>query len=247
MWLFKSKKATPLKELIVPGYVDIHSHVLPGIDDGSDSVETSNQLLQAIKDIGFETVITTPHTLPGVWDNTTESILNAYNTLKTESPELTEMVTLRTASEYFLDTAFTEKLTEKDSLLTLKDNYLLVEMSYLNPPIALREILFEIQIKGFVPVLAHPERYLFYHNDKAQYDQLKGAGCLFQLNLLSAIGYYGKYVAEVAEYLLKNDFIDYTGSDIHHMRHVKSFQSDIKIKSVDKLQKAMEANSFFKP
>lgn len=243
---FNFKKKATLRELMVKGYTDIHNHTLPGIDDGSKSVENTAELLTAMGEIGFENIIATPHTLPGVWNNTQETIMAAYNTCLSELPELSNRFTLRAASEYLLDSSFSDKLANKDNLLTLKDNYLLVELSYLNPPIALMDIIFEIQMNGFVPVLAHPERYLYYHNDKEQYKALKQAGCLFQINLLSAVGYYGRHIADIADYLIKNDFIDYSGSDIHHIRHIRAFDQKVIIKSIDKFQVAMERNFFFK-
>ncbi|GLB51564.1 capsular polysaccharide biosynthesis protein [Neptunitalea chrysea] len=239
------KKKPILKELVSSGYVDIHSHVLPGIDDGSKDVETSEVLLNEMGNIGFSKVITTPHTLPGVWDNSRGDIENAFTELNSVKGALCSKYELRVASEYFLDNVFLTKILDKGNLLTLKDNYLLVELSYLNPPIGLKDIIFAVQMGGYQPVLAHPERYLYYHRDKGMYDELKAAGCMFQLNLLSSVGYYGKGVSEIADYLLESDMIDYTGSDIHHIRHVKSFGSKVVIKSIKPLQEAMERNSFF--
>ncbi|GLB48674.1 tyrosine-protein phosphatase [Neptunitalea lumnitzerae] len=243
--LFGFKKKYLLKDVLLDNYVDIHSHILPGIDDGADSVETSEDLLKSMRSLGFSRIITTPHTLPNVWDNTTESITGAYTKLIKEKQDLTSQVQLKVASEYFLDNEFLEKTLEQNNLLTLKDNYLLVELSYLNPPIALNEILFAIQMKGYQPVLAHPERYLYYHNTKDTYEALKNAGCLFQLNLLSVVGYYGKGVMETADYLLKNGFIDFTGSDIHHKRHIAAFDRKVMIKSIEALKVAMSKNQFF--
>ncbi|SFU57346.1 Tyrosine-protein phosphatase YwqE [Pustulibacterium marinum] len=242
---FSFGKKPILKELIPSGYIDIHSHVLPGIDDGSDSVETSEELLNGMKELGFSKIIGTPHTLPNVWENTSETILKAYDLLKNTKQDLAVSVQLKASSEYFLDSNFLEKTLEANDIIPLKDKYILVELSYMNPPINLREILYAIQLKGYKPVMAHPERYLYYHNDFSQYEMLKEAGCLLQMNMLSGIGYYGRSVAEAADKLLKNQMIDFTGSDIHHMRHVKSFKSKLMIKSHKQLQKAMESNALF--
>ena len=119
-------------------------------------------------------------------------------------------------------------------------------MSYLNPPLALKEIIFEIQLKGYQPLLAHPERYLFYHQNTKMYQTLKDLEVKFQLNLLSAVGYYGDKVAKAADFLLKENLIDFVGSDVHHMKHVNAFENKIIIKSEKQLKTAIDRNSFFK-
>lgn len=240
--IFKSKPI--LKELIPTNYVDIHSHILYGIDDGAQNINDSQFILTEMKKLGFKKAITTPHTIKNVWNNTKTDIETSYLNLKQELPEETEYLKLKVASEYFMDENFLE-LFKSELLLTLKENYVLVEMSYLNPPIQLFEILFELQLIGYKPVLAHPERYNFYHNNFTVYEQLKKAGCYFQMNLLSSVGYYGKEVAKAADKLLKNDFIDFVGSDIHHKNHIKSFENKVIIKSVEEFKKAINSNTFF--
>ena len=123
---------------------------------------------------------------------------------------------------------------------------MLVEMSYLNPPLALLDIIFELKLKGYQPILAHPERYFFYHQNQKMYKTLKELDVLFQLNLLSVVGYYGSSVAIIADRLLKENLIDFVGSDVHHMQHVNSFQNKIIIKSEKKLIEAIERNSILK-
>ena len=113
------------------------------------------------------------------------------------------------------------KLLEKDDILTLKEKYVLVEMSFFSAPINLYEIIFEIQLKGYKPVLAHPERYIFYHNDFNHFYKLKKAGCLFQLNLLSLTEQYGKSVQKASNKLLKEGLYDFVGTDTHHHHHLE--------------------------
>lgn len=241
--LFKSKPK--LAELIPSGYVDIHSHILPGIDDGAQKIKDSKFLLESMIDFGFSKVITTPHTMKNVWDNTTSSIGDAYNLVHSELPELSKQVSLQFASEYFLDENLI-RLAQQEKLLSLKDNFILIEMSYLNAPIQLYDFLFELQLKGYHLVLAHPERYNYFHSNKKEYQKLKKAGCLFQLNLLSTVGYYGKNVAEIADYLLKENLYDFVGSDIHHKNHVAAFQNKVMIKNYQILEETMPKNVFFK-
>lgn len=240
---FKSKPK--LVDLIPAGFIDIHSHLLPGIDDGAKSIENTSEMLLQLKSIGFEKCITTPHSLPGVWENTKEGILTTFIQTKSELPKSTSEMLHITASEYMMNETFHERI-QTDELLTIKDNLVLVEMSYLNPPLALLDIIFELKLKGYQPILAHPERYFFYHQNQKMYKTLKELDVLFQLNLLSTVGYYGSSVAIIADMLLKDNFIDFVGSDVHHMRHVNSFQNKITIKSEKKLIEAIERNSILK-
>lgn len=238
------KKKQYLTDLIPTNFVDIHSHILPGIDDGAKTVEDSEFLLENMISFGFSKIITSPHTIENIWNNTPESITKALALTKEKLPILTEKVSLKAASEYILEDHFVS-LFEKKKILTIKDNFVLVEMSYINPPIQLFDYLFQMQVAGYIPLLAHPERYVFYHKDFSNYAKLKKAGCYFQMNLLSATGYYGKEVAKIADELLKKNMIDFVGSDFHHKHHVASFTNPIIIKEVDSLKKAFENNCRF--
>ncbi|VXC31108.1 Histidinol phosphatase [Flavobacterium sp. 9AF] len=240
--LFKSKPK--LYEIIPDSYVDIHSHILPGIDDGAKTIDDSEFLMKQMLSFGFKKAIATPHTMNTIWDNTSDSIKGSLSKVEKELPDESYRLQVACASEYFMDESFVNRF-EKEPLLTLKNNYVLVEMSYLNAPIQLFEILFELQLKGYQPVLAHPERYTFFHSNFSQYEKLKKAGCLFQLNLLSTVGYYGKEVSLIAEKLLTQDLINFTGSDIHHKNHILSFKDKVIIKSLEKLENAMQNNLFF--
>jgi tyrosine-protein phosphatase YwqE len=237
--LFKSKPK--LAELIPSGYVDIHSHILPGIDDGASTLEDTQFLIEEMKQLGFTKVITTPHTMNNVWDNTPETIENAITKVKSN---VTLPFEIQAASEYLLDESVIIKAKEK-TLLTLKNNFVLVELSYLNPPIQLYDFLYQLQLSGYHVVLAHPERYSYYHSNKKEYQKLKKAGCLFQLNLLSTVGYYGKDAADIANYLLKKEMYDFTGSDIHHKNHIKAFQNKLAFNNGVKITEVMKKNSFF--
>ncbi|MEW5676311.1 CpsB/CapC family capsule biosynthesis tyrosine phosphatase [Flavobacterium enshiense] len=239
-------KSKPLlKDLIPEGYTDIHSHLLFGIDDGAKVLDDTNFLMQSFLDLGFCNAITTPHTIEHVWDNTREGILEKYEEVKSLSPELTTKLKLKTASEYMMNESFF-KLFQSEPLLTLKDKHVLVELSYLSPPMNLYDMLFELQLAGYTPVLAHPERYGFFHQNFSEYKKLKKAGCLFQLNLLSSVGYYGPEVTETAEKLLKKGLIDFTGSDVHHKNHIEAFGKKVKFKDSQALVQAMKQNEFFK-
>ena len=134
---------------------------------------------------------------------------------------------------------------EKQQLLTLKEKHILVEISYLSPPLQLYDIIFELQLSGYKPIFAHPERYLFYHNNFSEYEKLKKAGCLFQLNLLSTVGYYGSNVAKIAGLLLEKGYIDFVGSDVHHQNHINAFTQKVTIKNLKPLEEVISNNLFF--
>ena len=165
---FKNK--TPLIKEFPSNYIDIHSHLLPNIDDGSKSFEESTNLIKKLYSYGIKNFVITPHIMDGVWNNTPSIINNKlYKLTEYLNNQGITSIKIRAAAEYMLDSNF-EKLLKTEKLLTIKDSYILVELSYLNPPINLKEILFEIQIAGYTPILAHPERYSFYHN---KYDEYK--------------------------------------------------------------------------
>lgn len=244
MFSFFKQKPT-LTSLIPEESIDIHSHILPGLDDGSKSIEETQLLLDHLQKIGFSRCIATPHTLPEVWENSAKGITDKFSETKSQLSESASTMLVHAASEYMINDAFLERL-HSEPLLTLKDNKVLIEMSYLNPPLALKEIIFEIQIKGYQPILAHPERYLFYHNQLKMFETLKKMEVQFQLNLLSTVGYYGSSVAKIADFLLKENHIDFVGTDVHHIRHIRAFENKIGIKSVEQLQNAIVKNNYFK-
>lgn len=244
MLFFKKKPKTTLASLIPQGYVDIHSHLLPGIDDGAKDQADSLSLVNTLRDFGFGQFITTPHVLTGVWNNTYEGIQSVEKTTQEFLKAQGINHPFKAAAEYLMDDVFLKKL-KTEPLLKLKDDWVLVEMSYLNAPLQLYDILFDLQMEGYRPILAHPERYLFYHRNTQEYDKLKKAGCKFQLNLLSVTGYYGKHVADIAEKLLNDGMIDFTGSDTHHERHTGAYQNPVLLKDTAPLEKALRANDFF--
>ena len=220
--LFFKKKEIPLNEFFPKGFVDIHSHLLPGIDDGAQDLETSIALIQKMSSYGIKNFITTPHILGDLYPNTPKIIKSKLKEVKDEllRRNITD-ITIDAAAEYMMDEQFSAIIEKDEEILTLKDNLVLVEMSYFSPPINLYDILFQLQLKGYKPVLAHPERYNSYHTNFQNYYKLKRAGCLFQLNLLSLTEQYGKYVQKTAENLLKENMYDFVGTDTHHQNHLQ--------------------------
>lgn len=211
---------------------DMHSHLIPGIDDGSPDMETSISLIRSLVDLGFKKIITTPHIFSDIYPNTPEIIGAGYKEVIAEIERQKIPVEFRAAAEYLMDEIFTGLLDRKKPLLTVKDKVVLVELSFAVPTINLMEILFNMQLEGYQPILAHPERYLYFGANKAWYDQLKGAGCLFQINLLSLAGYYGKGQLELAQYLIKKKYVDFLGTDLHHERHLEVLRSSTQIHNI---------------
>lgn len=242
---FFSKNKPVLKDLIPDGHIDIHSHLLPGIDDGATTFEDTLRLTQALQIFGVTQFITTPHIIQHIWENTHAGIIfkKVETIQQLEKNNIT--IPFQAAAEYLMDDQFV-RLFQSHDLLTLKDNYVLVEMSYINAPIQLYSILFDLQVAGYIPILAHPERYLFYHNNFNEYVKLKRAGCLFQLNLLSVVGYYGTQITKIAEQLLAKGMYDYVGSDVHHDNHIAAFEQKVKLKDLAPLKEAIANNQFFK-
>ena len=245
MFFFKKKKV-PLTNIFNDNFVDIHSHLLPGIDDGAKDIDDSISLITKMSSYGIKNFITTPHVLGELYPNSSETILEKLALVRTELKNRgLDSISIDAAAEYMMDDQFMN-LLENDDLLTLKDNFILVEMSFANPPLNLFEIIFEIQLKGYKPILAHPERYTFYHNDMNKYYKLKKAGCLFQLNLLSLSLNYGKGVQRASYDLLKNNLYDHIGSDTHNTNHLNLFHEINTQKNYNLIKPLLENNSNFK-
>lgn len=220
--IFKKKKVgtTNLSEL----GADMHSHLLPGIDDGSPNAETSLRLIRGLQDLGYSRLVTTPHIMWDVYRNNGDTIGSAYKILQQATPAIPAPVPIRYAAEYFLDDHFDEMLENNQPLLTIKDNWVLVEFSFVTAPIDYKEKLFNLQIKGYQPVLAHPERYTYFQQ-KEIFEELHTAGCMFQVNMLSMTGYYGKGPLELSRHFMKKKWISFLGTDLHHDRHLQSLQA----------------------
>ena len=205
---------------------DIHSHLIPNIDDGSSSLEESIELIKSLKSLGYEKLITTPHIKKDQFPNTAESILEDFKILQQEIKKQNIMIEIDVAAEYFFDENFIS-LIDRGELLTFGDNYLLFELSYISPPLNLEEIIYKISSKGYKPVLAHPERFLYFCKNFEKYTRLKELGVYFQLNINSLSGYYSKVIKKNAEKLIEHSYIDFIGSDTHHQRHIKALKKSI--------------------
>ena len=203
---------------------DMHSHLLPGIDDGAEDMENSLQLIKGMRELGYKKLITTPHVMWDMYKNTHEVILEKLALVKEAVRNAGIDVEIHAAAEYFLDEHVEELLQKKEPLLTIADNMVLTEFSLAFPAMNIKDILFEMQMQGYQPIIAHPERYIYLERNKDFYTELKTTGCLFQLNILSLGGHYGRSVTELSQYLLKNGYYNLIGTDLHHLGHLEGLQ-----------------------
>ena len=232
-----------LKDLLPENYIDIHNHLLPGIDDGAKTIEETNYLITQMKSINIVAAIATPHTFNGLWDNTPTSIKNSYKIVIENNQNKSFLKGY--ASEYMLDVKLIEKM-KTEPLLCLSENYILIEFHLFNYPINLYEMLFELKLQNYKIVIAHPERYLYLHNSINKYKKLKDFGVYYQLNLLSLTGYYGKTIQKKAIELLENDLYDFTGSDIHSEAEINQFKKiPLRIPNKTKMDELLRKNNLF--
>jgi protein-tyrosine phosphatase len=215
------QKKTFLADLL-PGFTDFHNHLLPGIDDGANTVADSLAMISIFNELGINDFVASPHVMGEFYPNTTATILPALEKLKEKLPEGN---TIKAAGEYMMDQFLLEQL-ESPNLLKTTEKHLLVEMSFFQAPINLEEILFKIQNQNLKPILAHPERYAFYHSSSLkEYKDLKTRGCTFQLNMLSLTPHYGPGIQKKAFQLLENNMIDYLSSDAHRIEHLEKIKT----------------------
>jgi len=203
-----------------PLKVDMHSHILPGLDDGSPDVATSIELVKGLMSLGVRHSIATPHIISDLYRNSRETIMAARDLLRNELARQGMEYRIDAAAEYMLDTGFFDLLDHGTPLLTLRDNLLLTEFSWMSMPDNPKELSFRIITGGYTPVLAHPERYGYFHDNFKAYHLLQDLGFKLQVNLLSLSGHYGAQAARAAKYLLKNDMVSFIGTDLHHDRHL---------------------------
>lgn len=227
MFTFFNKSKQPVKLCFS---TDIHCHVIPGIDDGSPNVETSVELVSALNEMGIQRIIATPHVTQTTYENTLETIIPPLDNLRNALSGLQLDIQLAHAAEYRIDELF-DQHRAKGILMTYPDNYLLIENSFIQEPWNLDQLVFDLQIQGFKPVFAHPERYLYYHNKPSRYKELHDNGLLFQINLLSLAGYYGKAERNMAERLIDAGYVDFIGTDTHGHRHIRAFNEYLKTRT----------------
>jgi protein-tyrosine phosphatase len=220
---------------------DMHSHLLPGIDDGVADMATSMECIRGLKNLGYSKLITTPHIFWDLYKNTPDLIKEKENEVLSAIEKNGIDIEFKAAAEYFLDEHFSHLLKKKERLLTLSGNKILVEFSMAYRSLAMTEILFDIQMAGYQPVVAHPERYTYLYKNWDVFYKLKETGCLYQMNLLSLSGSYGKIVKEIATYLLENNLYSIIGTDLHHEGHLERLK---KVTLTPQLQSFLDSKEF---
>lgn len=199
---------------------DMHSHLIPGIDDGSPDMETTISLIKEFKAMGYSKIITTPHIMCDYYKNTPEIILGGLENVREELKKQAIDIELFAAAEYNLDDGL-EKLIDTKQILTFGDNYVLFELPFMQEPQNFQEVVFKFQTSGYKPILAHPERYNYWHKNFEKFEEVKAKSVLLQLNLLSLTGHYGPEVKKMGEKLIDNNLIDFVGTDCHRIEHLK--------------------------
>lgn len=232
----KKEKATANS----PIQVDMHSHLIPGIDDGAKDVDESLSLLRQFVAFGYKKAITTPHIYSELYPNDRVSITEGLSRLKAAVQAEGLPIEIDAAAEYFMDDHF-EELLHKKELLPLHKDLVLVEMSFMALPPKAEDYIFNMRMLGYRPIMAHPERYNYLGNSLSKYARLKDLGCYLQLNLLSLNGHYGPTTQKVAEKLLKAGMIDFLGTDLHNANHSDGLHELFQSRSFNKL---MQGQSF---
>lgn len=232
-----SKKKEPVK---LPFTTDIHCHILPGVDDGSPDVQTSVALVERMQQWGINRIIASPHVTESTFENTPDILDPALEELQTALAARGNCIEVLRSSENRIDDYFRELLS-KGLIQTMPGDYILVECSFIQEPWQIDQFLYGLKIKGLRPILAHPERYFYYHGrDNHRYTQLHDSGTLFQINVLSLAGAYGKIEKKVAEELIARGYVDFLGTDLHNMRHADIIDQYLTTSDARKHFKALE-------
>jgi len=220
-WFSKKKEqeCEPLNFSVLK--TDIHSHFIPGIDDGSPDMETTIALIEKMQELGFKKIITSPHVMSDFYQNSSEIILNGLADVRKELKAKNINMEIDAVAEYYIDYEFEQKIG-KEKFLTFGDNYILVELSFMQAPRNLFEIIFKLQLEGYKVVLAHPERYNYY--TMKDYEEFISRGVILQINFLSLIGYYSPQVKKKTESLINSGMVSLVGTDCHNMNHAELYK-----------------------
>lgn len=229
MSIFSNMFKKNQKEVIMPPFdfsifeVDMHSHLLPGIDDGSPSMDHSIGMILKFKEMGYKKLIITPHIMQDCYPNTPEIINTKLEEVKNQVKELKIDIDIEASAEYNVEDSLFEKI-ERNELIPFPTKHLLFEYSFFSKPNQTEKLIFDLIVKGFTPIIAHFERYPYYHNKPEIIEEYRSKGVLIQLNLLSIIGHYGPEVQNQAYYMIDNDLVDFVATDCHRIEHLELLQ-----------------------
>lgn len=231
MFDFFKKKKEPAQLCVS---TDIHCHLVPGIDDGAKDARTAVDIIERMQQWGIKRIFASPHVAQDVFENTQEELDMALSVLKDELDSRGNDIEISRSAEYRIDDYAMTQIKSGEAKI-LPNGFVLVENSFMQEPWGLDNLLFDLQVKGFKPILAHPERYFYYHTNRKRYDEIHASGTYFQINLLSLAGYYGKEEKQVAEYLVGKGYADFVGSDIHRHEHVDAIDAYLTSKDYRKI------------
>lgn len=223
--IFKKKEVLPPFDL---GRlkVDMHSHLIPGIDDGAQDMDQSIAMLAKFQNLGYKKVVTTPHVMTDSFPNTSETILNGLAALRAEAKSVGLTIEIEAAAEYYFDETLMPKIANKE-LLTFGDNYVLVEFAFHSPPQFLDQLFFELKSNGYRPVVAHFERYMYYLGKIDKAVEWRKQGINIQINLNSLSGQYGPDIKKQAERLIDAGEFDFVGTDCHRIEHLMLLEDNL--------------------
>lgn len=233
--LFPASQSGDSKSVQFGYSTEFHNHLLPGIDDGVDTVEESIEIIKKLYQGGIRKIITTPHIKTEIYNNTPEIILGKLAEVKAELKSRGIDIAFEAAAEYFIDETFLNKVKKEEPILTFGGKYLLMETSHSEASVLLTETVFQLKLQGYKPIFAHPERYQYAFHDFSLLERLYDSGLYFQLNINSIIGYYGKEPQRQAKLLIEKGMVDFVGSDTHGMAHVEMLQKSVATKEFQTL------------
>lgn len=231
-WFKKKKREKPVD--LSPLVTDMHSHLIPGIDDGAPDMPTVLALLEQMAGLGFKKIITTPHIMADLYKNNEQIIRNGEAEVRKAIKEAGINIAFEAVAEYLVDEGFAPMVKAK-KLMTFGDNYVLIELPYYSPPPNLSELLFEMQVAGYKVILAHPERYVYWHGQFSKLEEIKDREVFFQLNTISLSGYYSLPTKKISEKLIDAGMIDFLGSDMHSFQYFKLLEKALYEPALEKL------------
>ncbi len=243
---FTKKKPKPLNLEPIKIKVDMHSHLLPGIDDGAQQIENTVEMAERFALMGYTKLITTPHIMWDYYRNTPQIISERLEYANQVLKERQIAIELQAAAEYYLDEHFLELIRKNEPLLNFgKENYVLFETSYMAPSKSLEQVIFSLRSMGYQPVLAHPERYTYFFGHWEQILELREKGCLLQVNTNSLTGYYSRTSKMIAEQLIERGAVSFLGSDCHKVEHLAIMEQALSTEAAQKAQRSLLNDSLF--
>ena len=235
MFSFLFRKKPPLQVESDFIYTDMHSHALPGLDDGAEQLEDSLIILKKFVELGYKKAILTPHVMGDAYQNTPTGIRDRLDYLKSNLGDI--KIELECAAEYYIDESLYSLLEHDKEILSFGvHKYVLIETSYINESSLLTHICFELQSKGYTPVLAHPERYTYMYHDFKKYIDFFDRGILFQINLNSLVGYYSDTSKKIVEKLIDHKMVHFVGTDCHSIKQAEATERAKQTKHYQKLK-----------